>query len=255
VEPTQVVDFVIVGYGHAGRAAAQTLLEKCPETRILVIDQHTLAPPISEKTHAHEHTMDSSSIGNGLLYLNGSVVKFNHSKQTVDVITSGVPDMQRIQYKHSMLIASGSRGAPPPSYLIDEKAAARILEMMSTKNPFVNQYVLNQNLGDGDTNVSAPTVFPLSFLTMSGNSQRSSTVFLETRKDPINFPFLLIKRFDCVLIFLFTFYIFFYFFIHILNKKSGKGKSIKPYKVEAYNKDACIQAAKQVIKTFSEKYN
>jgi hypothetical protein len=151
------VDFIIVGHGNAGRAAKEELVKKCPGASILVIDQHSLV------TGQQRHSGGQDS-GELLQHLTGSVVEFNHSEQAVDVITSGAPPLiQRIGYKHSILIASGARGAPPPEYLIDERAAERILEMKSTRNTFVNQYISHKyHLVDEKSKASVPPhLFPV----------------------------------------------------------------------------------------------
>lgn len=153
----QSVDFIIVGYGNAGRAATKELMEKCPGASILVIDPHSLP--------AGQHNAQGPNVvkqSDGLFHLTGSVVKLDHSQKVVDVIISGAPPQTtRIRYKHSMLIASGARGAPPPEYLIDKRVSARILEMKSTRNPFVNQYVSYKHLMDKESHTSALYLFPV----------------------------------------------------------------------------------------------
>jgi hypothetical protein len=143
-------DFIIIGYGNVGRSAEKTLLEKCPDARIMVVDSHsvsreeTLSPPKS--------TFGSRMKGN-VSYLTGSAMGVNNEEQTIDVLTShgdesvgDAPGIKRIAYKHSILICSGVRGAPPPDLLVDEKAAERILELRSTQLPSLNKYYANHSL-------------------------------------------------------------------------------------------------------------
>jgi NADH dehydrogenase FAD-containing subunit len=199
----QSVDFIIVGYGNAGRAAAKELMEKCPRASILVIDQHSLvAGPPQHAGEPHGAKRGGSGGGGGLLHLTGSVVTLDHSNQAVDVITSGAPPcIKRIRYKHSILIASGARGAPLPEYLVDERAAERILEMKSTRNPFVNQYVMHKHrLVEERSKVTVPHLFPVlpaqtvRSITLMAASQGAKVCILGSDLDSVELAVALANR-------------------------------------------------------------
>jgi hypothetical protein len=110
------VDFVVIGNGNAGNAATRHLETKCPKARIVCVDPYL------------QDISQSSSV----IYKQGNVVRFNHSQQTIDILSSD-GSIHRIRFKHSILIATGVRGAPPPVNLVDERAADRILELRSTQ--------------------------------------------------------------------------------------------------------------------------
>ena len=157
VEPSEEADFIIIGYGNAGKAAAKSLQETCPRARIMIVDPHSIpsrALPDSEDHFRRKHVEPSHVIG--------SVVAFDHSKQTIDVFTSDhASAMKRLRYRHSILIASGVRGSPPPEYLIDERATERILELRSTQIPALNQYILNTSLTDKKAELPTHQMFPI----------------------------------------------------------------------------------------------
>ncbi len=155
-DPSDEYDFVVLGHGNVGKAAVKELSEKCPNARILVVDPH----PILGRQQM-SISQPSSPFGNkakqGISSLTGSAMGIDHAKQRIDVLTSNTtnktdeltnrssPGIKRIGYKHSMLICSGVRGAPPPSSLVDERATERILELRSTQLPTMNEYLQNQS--------------------------------------------------------------------------------------------------------------
>jgi hypothetical protein len=115
-KPHLEVDFVVIGNGNAGNAATRHLESKCPKAKILCIDPYI------------QNVSQSSSA----MYKQGNVIRLNHSQQTIDILSS-VGTIERIRFKHSILIATGVRGAPPPVNLVDERVTDRILELRSTQ--------------------------------------------------------------------------------------------------------------------------
>ncbi len=154
-KPSQVVDFIVIGNGNTGRSAIKTINEKCPNASILVIDPLSIHPDTdynNNNDRKSNWTLKDRFLNNHncLQYMLGSAISFDHTKQTVDILqnqtfqqqnhnsdkretTPHQNMIQRIKYKHSLLIATGSRAAIPPSSSIDERAKERILEYRSTQ--------------------------------------------------------------------------------------------------------------------------
>ena len=112
-----IVDFVIIGLGSAGKAALQTLQKLSPTSTVAVVD------PIS---HSLQSTSSSFQKSN-TLHFSSSAIGINHEDQVVHL-----QDGSTLTYKNSVLLSTGSRGAPPPESLIENKALDRILELKST---------------------------------------------------------------------------------------------------------------------------
>jgi len=120
-------DFVVIGHGIAGRSAVQTLQELCPAASIAVVD------PIIQQQHCHQRTKHTHTVD----YIHARCEGFHPSSRHVQISTNdNTQNTTTIRYKHSALIATGSRGAPPPHYLFDDKALGRILELRPTMIPF-----------------------------------------------------------------------------------------------------------------------
>lgn len=104
-------DFVVIGHGLAGKSAVKKLQELCPQASIAVLDNRIK----TEKTNGKVHYLPFHCDG------------FHPLKRTVKTSKG-----EQLRYQHAILVATGSRGAPPPHYLLDEKALGRILELRPT---------------------------------------------------------------------------------------------------------------------------
>jgi hypothetical protein len=154
-----VCDYAIIGHGKAGRSAARTIGHLEPTANIVIIDpnhntnniqsmhsiggdsalaegsrrnrarkqqQQMPTPPqhlqfranFIDPTHRLIHAHSSAS--------NGSSA--THSNEDND------DSMIIVQYRKSALLATGSRGAPPPEGCIHDDARSRILELRSTSS-------------------------------------------------------------------------------------------------------------------------
>jgi hypothetical protein len=109
-------DFVVLGNGNAGKSAIQVLRKQCPGASIALVDP--LRPHIQENSTKVDY-YPFSSIG------------FHPPTRTVQLAD---PNTQ-LQYRHAILVATGSRGAPPPLTLFDDQILDRVLELRPTDVP------------------------------------------------------------------------------------------------------------------------
>ena len=107
-------DFVVVGYGNAGESAVKILKEKCPKATIAVVDPLRSAKRDNEKFASHSDF----------------VTGFNPSERTVQILSD--PSTQ-LHYRYGILVATGSRGAPPPLELFQESSLRSLLELRTTE--------------------------------------------------------------------------------------------------------------------------
>jgi hypothetical protein len=115
VEPITVYDFIVLGNGNAGLSAVRTLREKCSTAKIALVDPLRAITSMTKKLDYWPHT----------------VTGFDPVTRTVQL---NDPTHQ-LRYQHGILIATGSRGAPPPPSLLDEETMDRVLELRSTSSP------------------------------------------------------------------------------------------------------------------------
>lgn len=168
-------DFIVVGYGNAGKEAAKCLGKECPKASIIIIDPSQI-PTNSSHTDAafvsNNETFYSTPSGKRekiSQFCHGSVVSLDHDKQTVTVLTndhaSSSPCPKIIRFKHSILIATGCRGSPPPSSLIDERAKQLILELRSTqfRNPpsIISDQTLDESVSNDQIINSSISKYPM----------------------------------------------------------------------------------------------
>ena len=117
VAPDQVktteYDFVILGNGNAGLSAVITLREKCPSAKIALVDPLRPVTSTTKKLDYWPH------FATGCDPVSRKVQLSNPS--------------HILRYRHGILIATGSRGAPPPPSLLDEETLDRILELRPTR--------------------------------------------------------------------------------------------------------------------------
>lgn len=106
------VDFVIIGHGTAGKAALKRLCSLDPSASIAIID------PLSQPRHSDNVK---------LFHYTTSAVKVDHDDQII-YLQNGTS----ISYRSSVLLSTGSRGAPPPPSLIENESLDRVLELKST---------------------------------------------------------------------------------------------------------------------------
>lgn len=110
--PIVEYDFVVLGHGNAGRSAVETLKQQCPGATIALVDP---LRPILSSNNAPK-----------LKYYAQPALAFHPPTRTVELI-----DFQ-LKYKHAILVATGSRGAPPPMALLDPQCLNRVLELRPT---------------------------------------------------------------------------------------------------------------------------
>jgi len=139
----KVYDFVVIGYGNAGRSAVETLQQECPSASIALLD------PLRRPSSA---IIGTSSSNTRLDYFSSRAVGLSPQKQLVETDHCDDDDdasgNSTLQYKYAVLIATGARGAVPPSYLMDDKSREHIFELRPTILP--TTAVGNDNGSDDD---------------------------------------------------------------------------------------------------------
>jgi hypothetical protein len=106
-------DFIIIGSGSAGKSATKTLKEECPNAKIAVIDP---LRTVSEKYNINHYKETATG--------------FNPKLRTVRLLSDPTTELR---YTHGILLATGSRGAPPPLELFEESCLSRVVELRTTE--------------------------------------------------------------------------------------------------------------------------
>jgi len=130
--PRKVYDFIVVGYGNAGRSAVETLQQECPSASIALLDPLN-RPPAPKKQQGSSKHLD---------YFETRCVGLSPQDHVVETDTL----QDDLQYKHALLISSGARGAVPPSYLFDDKSRNHLFELRPTVLPVQVSMDENQHL-------------------------------------------------------------------------------------------------------------
>lgn len=107
-------DFVVLGSGNAGLSAVRTLRETCPSAKIALVDPLRPVTSTTKKLDYWPHL----------------AIGFDPMSRTVQVSDRS----HQLRYRHGILVATGSRGAPPPPSLFDEQTLDRVLELRPTEN-------------------------------------------------------------------------------------------------------------------------
>jgi Pyridine nucleotide-disulphide oxidoreductase len=176
--PMKDYDFVIVGHGIAGKSAVETLQKLCPQAPIAVVDpmlQQNPSSSLATTTNNHnnndkvDYYFSSRCEGFHPLTRQVQIVSSHPSATTKnrDTTTSNIVTTTRsIRYQHSILLATGSRGAPPPHYLLDDKALGRVLELRptivmsssSSSSPTTSSHKNRQDANQQPTSIITPNV-------------------------------------------------------------------------------------------------
>ena len=137
----EVYDFVIVGGGNAGQAALRELQQQCPGATIALIEPLERS---SQTTRIQEYRTIATAIDphRRIIELDGEDASSSSSSSvphsTNRSTTSSRPRTSKIpstvQYRQAVLIATGARAAPPPTYLIDTTAWPHLWELRSTQH-------------------------------------------------------------------------------------------------------------------------
>ena len=150
-------DYVIIGHGKAGQSAVRTIKELEPKAKIVVIDPNSY-PKSNEQQQSNNsismqkrgilrHT--ATNIAESIQHLATCATSIDHSTKTIHIqpirrrydasSSDGAPasfsSCGKVHYRKSALIATGSRGAPPPDSCVRHDAKSRILELRSTTYP------------------------------------------------------------------------------------------------------------------------
>jgi hypothetical protein len=116
-------DFIIVGNGSAGRSATEVLSRTCPLCSVAVIDPHVEHLKSSETTCGKSLRARAT-----FLDPRARVVRARNSQGEFS-----------LRYRRGVLLATGSRGAPIPSNIVDKDARNRVLELRPTTAPYQSE--------------------------------------------------------------------------------------------------------------------
>lgn len=159
-------DYAIVGHGKAGQSAVRTIKQLEPNAEIVIIDPHVRPYISNNNSQQHQHpnsnaqdrrsynilnrtttVVTTAAIDGGRMhhyYLPTRARHIDHTNKCIHVhpialhpTTNDVNDnvVSTVHYRKSALLATGSRGAPPPNNCIRPDAYSRILELRSTSIP------------------------------------------------------------------------------------------------------------------------
>jgi len=152
-------DYVIIGNGKAGQSAARTISNLEPSAYVIIVDPNNRV----------ETSIKSGSgrKSGELHYLPARASYIDHSEKMIHVYPTQHSSSEQstftnsIHYRKSVLLATGSRGAPPPDECVRFDAWNRILELRSTSLP---PSVLSSSVSSSDgTSVPSQKIeqFPL----------------------------------------------------------------------------------------------
>ena len=137
-------DFVIIGQGNSGQSAFKELRRLCPGATIALVDAipRKGSWTTTSKTTLYSLTSSASSFFSKLddfypqmatsIDPKARIVRLGSSENKNSSCTE-------LQYKCAALIATGARGAPVPSYLVDKQAWPFVLELRPTMFPQLQQ--------------------------------------------------------------------------------------------------------------------
>ena len=145
-------DYVIIGHGKAGQSAVRTIQKLEPTANVTIIDPNNNFVQNSDEHSKHGIAMNNKKRGGTFLKSKSSILGrvrhlstrasyIDHSKKLIHThpITTHSPSANSyktvVHYRKSALIATGSRGAPPPESCIRQDARSRVLELRSTSLP------------------------------------------------------------------------------------------------------------------------
>ena len=167
-------DYAILGHGKAGQSAVRILRKLDPNANIVIIDPNN-------NYHNHHQNATNKRRGN-INHLQTHASFIDHSNKLIRLHANPSPnahDMNAINpvvhFRKSALIATGSRGAPPPNECIDNGARGRVLELRSTSLPPTQSSSMQQLPRRQQASIpilDPPTVRSLSLLA----SSQSATV-------------------------------------------------------------------------------
>ena len=138
-------DYVIVGHGKAGQSALRTIKQLDPAANVVVIDPNPNNNHTAQNTNQHSKAKTRERGASGVRHLRTSASYIDRAQKIIHVHPTAPPSQfsstknastsksaTGVRYRKSALLATGSRGAPPPSTCIHPDARARILELRST---------------------------------------------------------------------------------------------------------------------------
>ncbi|KAL7569932.1 hypothetical protein ACA910_008593 [Epithemia clementina (nom. ined.)] len=131
-------DFVIIGHGNAGHSAMKELQKLCPGATIALIDPVRKVPSTTQPSPALLSTPYSTTIPN-LDFFPRMATSIDPRSRIVRLGSNDAKGKSsgeiNVKYRYAALIATGSHGAPTPTYLVDKQAWPFVLELRPTMLP------------------------------------------------------------------------------------------------------------------------
>lgn len=127
-------DYVVIGHGRAGQSAVRTLKSLDPSAEIVIIDPNNKLKSKNEPAKRRR--------SGAVQHLPTRATFIDHSQKVVRISPIQSPTSEshacNVHYRKSMLLATGTRGAPPPEECIGPDTKSRILELRSTSVPIID---------------------------------------------------------------------------------------------------------------------
>lgn len=129
-------DYIIIGHGRAGQSAVRTLKALDPTADIVILDPNNNSMYQSNNTEQTKRRRKGGTIR----HIPTRATCIDHASKLVNISsiqphTVEQSEVQKIHYRKSILLSTGSRGAPPPEECIGPNAKSRLLELRSTSIP------------------------------------------------------------------------------------------------------------------------
>ncbi|KAL7482268.1 hypothetical protein ACHAW6_007937 [Cyclotella cf. meneghiniana] len=139
-------DYIIIGHGHAGQSALRTLKALEPTANIVIIDP-IIDPKYAERPISGVNEKKHKRRDGMIQHLPTRATFIQHAQKVVQigpfVSFSSAAQTRAVHYRKSVLLATGSRGAPPPNDCVSGDSRSRILELRSTTAPSFHSHTSN----------------------------------------------------------------------------------------------------------------
>jgi hypothetical protein len=162
-------DYAVLGHGKAGQSAVRIIRKLDPNANVIIIDPNN-------SNNQFQNTTTTNRSGS-ISHLTTYASYIDHSNKLIRLHANPFPTAHDtdvdathshpvVHFRKSALIATGSRGAPPPNECIHHAARGRVLELRSTSLPPTQTNLMQQHHASIPV-LDPPTVRSLSLLAAS----------------------------------------------------------------------------------------